>query len=111
MTNKSTELKGKGVLLNEAIEYSKGAIVSKTIIEKKTGTITLFSFDEGQNLSEHTVSFDALVQIIDGEDEIIINKRSHILKTGQMIIMPANISHAVNAKKKFKMLLTMIKDK
>ena len=111
MTSKSAELKGKGVLLNEAIEYSKGSIVSKTIIEKKTGTITLFSFDEGQNLSEHTVPFDALVQIIDGEGEIIINKRSHILKTGQMIIMPANIPHAVNAKKKFKMLLTMIKDK
>ncbi|MGB2763251.1 MAG: cupin domain-containing protein [Candidatus Aminicenantaceae bacterium] len=111
MTNKSTELKGKGILLNEAIEYSKGSIVSKTIIEKKTGTITLFSFDEGQNLSEHKAPFDALVFIIDGEGEIIINKRSHILKTGQMIIMPANIPHAVNAKKKFKMLLTMIKDK
>lgn len=110
MAIKSTEFLEKGLLLNKAIEYSKGSVVSKTIIEKKTGTITLFAFDEAQNLSEHTAPFDALVLVIEGEGEIIINKRPHILKSGQMIIMPANISHAVNAKKKFKMLLTMIKD-
>jgi len=110
MAIKSTEFLEKGLSLNKAIEYSKGSVVSKTIIEKKTGTITLFAFDESQNLSEHTAPFDALVLVIEGEGEIIINKRPHILKSGQMIIMPANIPHAVNAKKKFKMLLTMIKD-
>lgn len=110
MTIKSTEFLEKGLLLNNAIDYSKDSIVSKTIIEKKKGTITLFAFDKAQNLSEHTAPFDALVFIVDGEGEIIINKRTHILKPGQMIIMPANIPHAVNAKKKFKMLLIMIKD-
>jgi len=110
MTIKSTEFLEQGLLLNKTIEYSKGSIVSKIIIEKKTGTITLFAFDEEQNLSEHTAPFDALVLVIEGEGEIIINNRSHILKSGQMIIMPANVPHAVNAKKKFKMLLTMIKD-
>lgn len=110
MTIKSTEFLEKGLLLNDTIEYSKSSIVSKTIIEKKTGTVTLFAFDKEQNLSEHTAPFDAMVLVIEGEGEIIINKRSYILKSGQMIIMPANIPHAVNAKKKFKMLLTLIKD-
>lgn len=110
MTVKSKEFIETGLFLSKAIEYSKSSIVSKTIMEKKTGTITLFAFDGAQNLSEHTAPFDALVYIIDGEAEIIINKKSHVLKSGQMIIMPANIPHAVQAKNKFKMLLIMIKD-
>lgn len=96
--------------LKESIEYSKGAVVSKTIIDKKTGTVTLFAFDEGQKLSEHTAPFDAIVQVLDGEAEIIINKASFLLDQNETIIMPANIPHAVNAVKRFKMLLTMIKE-
>lgn len=110
MTVKSVELLKEGLLLKDAIKYADGSIVSKTIVEKKTGTITLFAFDEAQNLSEHTAPFDALVLIVDGECEVVIDKKSYILRSGQMIIMPANIPHAVNAKKKFKMLLIMIKD-
>lgn len=110
MSIKNPEFLEKGLTLNTAIEYSQGSIVSKTILEKKTGTITLFAFDEGQNLSEHTAPFDALVLIVEGEGEIIIDKKSIDLGSGQMIIMPANIPHAVNAKKRFKMLLIMIKE-
>ena len=95
---------------SESIEYSKGSVVSKTIIDKKSGTVTLFAFDEGQKLSEHTAPFDAMVQLLDGEAEIIINKKPFILTQNEIIIMPANIPHAVNAVKKFKMLLTMIKE-
>ena len=110
MSIKSEEFLGKAMTLDKTVEYSKGSIVSKTIVEKKTGTVTLFAFDEGQNLSEHTAPFDAIVQIIEGEGEIIINNESHDVNKGEMIIMPANIPHAVNAKKQFKMLLIMIKE-
>jgi quercetin dioxygenase-like cupin family protein len=94
---------------DNSVEYSKGAIVSKTLVRKNTGTITLFSFDSGQSLSEHTAPFDALIQIMDGNAEIIIDKKTYQLKVGESIIMPANIPHAVNAHVRFKMLLTMIK--
>jgi quercetin dioxygenase-like cupin family protein len=109
MTINSNEFVEKALLLSNTIEYAKDSIVSKTIIEKNTGTVTLFAFDKGQNLSEHTVPFDAMVLIIDGEGEVMINKKSHTVSSGQMIIMPANIPHAVNARKRFKMLLIMIK--
>jgi quercetin dioxygenase-like cupin family protein len=101
---------GKPIVLKEFIEYSRDAVVSKTILERKSGTLTLFAFDQGQKLSEHSAPFDAAAQIIDGEAEIIIDKISHLLSEGKMIIMPANIPHAVNAKAKFKMLLTMMKE-
>lgn len=91
-------------------EYSENGIVSKRVLEKKTGNITLFAFDEGQKLSEHTAPFDAMVQVIEGEGEIVINGKPFSLFAGQSIIMPANIPHAVNAVSKFKMLLTMIKE-
>lgn len=94
----------------KSIEYSRGSIVSKQIIRKNIGTITLFAFDEGQSLSEHTTSFDALLQIIDGEAEITIDKKIYIVQDGEMIILPANIPHSVNASKQFKMILTMIKE-
>ncbi len=110
MSIKNEEFLEKAMALDKTVEYSKGSIVSKTIVEKKTGTVTLFAFDEGQNLSEHTAPFDAIVQIIEGEGEIIINNESHDVNKGEMIIMPANIPHAVNAKKQFKMLLIMIKE-
>jgi quercetin dioxygenase-like cupin family protein len=93
----------------ELVSYQTDAVVSKTLIARPTGTVTLFSFDQGQGLSEHTAPFDAMVEILDGEAEIIIDGQSHILQEGEMIIMPAGHPHALNAIKKFKMLLTMIK--
>ncbi len=89
--------------------YQMGAVVSRTIIDKKTGTVTLFSFDEGQGLSEHTAPFDALVNVLDGEAEISIAGTPFRLREGEMIIMPANQPHALKAVKRFKMLLTMIR--
>jgi len=91
------------------VDYQKEAVVSKTIIEKKTGTVTLFAFDQGQGLSEHTTPFDALVQVLDGEVEIKISGIPFHLKQGEIIIMPADEPHALSAVKSFKMLLTMIK--
>jgi len=91
------------------VEYQKAAIVSRTLIDEEAGTITLFAFDEGQKLSEHTAPFDALVYIIDGEAEISIEKKPSRLKAGDMIIMPANKPHALRAIKMYKMLLIMIR--
>jgi len=95
--------------LVDMVNYQGESIVSKTIIEKKTGTVTLFAFDQGQGLSEHTAPFDALVQVLDGEVEIKISGKPYNLKQGEMIIMPADEPHALKAVKRFKMLLTMIK--
>jgi quercetin dioxygenase-like cupin family protein len=106
-TNEFT--KSKVFSFNESIEYSDGGIVSKTVLKKQTGNISLFSFDKGEALSEHTAPFDAMIQVVDGRGEIIIGGKSFILETGQNIIMPANITHAVKALEKFKMVLTMIK--
>jgi quercetin dioxygenase-like cupin family protein len=95
--------------LIDIVDYQKSAVVSKTIIEKKTGTVTLFAFDHGQGLSEHKAPFDALVQVLDGEVEIKISGKPFCLKQGDIIIMPANEPHALKAVKSFKMLLTMIR--
>ncbi len=95
--------------LVDMVNYQKETVVSKTIIEKKTGTVTLFAFDQEQGLSEHTAPFDALVQVLDGEVEIKISGNPFHLKQGEMIIMPANKPHALKAVRQFKMLLTMIK--
>ena len=95
--------------LKENIEYSHGSVVSKILKENRAGTITLFAFDAGQGLSEHSAPFDAVVQVIEGEGLFIIGGEEHDLKTGQMIIMPANVPHAVRAVKRFKMLLTMLR--
>ncbi|MDI6721885.1 MAG: cupin domain-containing protein [Candidatus Aenigmarchaeota archaeon] len=95
--------------LSKTIGYKKGSVVSREIIRKKTGNMTLFAFDEGQQLSEHTAPFDAMVQVIDGEAQISISGKPIMLKKGEMIVMPANKPHALKAKKKFKMVLTMIK--
>lgn len=101
----------KGTIFNpvEISEYSSGGIISHQILAKEIGNITLFTFDKGQKLSEHSTPFDALVQVLDGEVEINIDKKPLILKKGEMVIMPANIPHSVNAITKFKMILTMIK--
>lgn len=96
--------------LKDSIDYSPDAIVSKVITKNKNGTTTLFAFDKGQNLSEHTTPFDAITIILDGTCEISIAGKPHTLSAGQMIIMPANIPHALEATEAFKMLLVMIKE-
>jgi quercetin dioxygenase-like cupin family protein len=94
----------------EFIEYSNGSVVSKQIIKKDTGTITLFAFDKDQPLSEHTAPFDAFVQVVDGKGEFVIDGKPVIVSRDEFIILPANIRHAVNAVEKFKMLIIMIKE-
>jgi quercetin dioxygenase-like cupin family protein len=91
------------------VDYSEGGIVSKRVIDRPTGNVSLFAFDKGQRLSEHTAPFDAMVQVVEGQAEIVINGNPYKVDAGESIIMPANIRHAVNAVEKFKMVLTMIK--
>ena len=93
----------------DLIEYQEGSVVSRTIIDQKTGTLTLFAFAAGQGLSEHTAPFDALVYLLDGEAEITIAGQRHRLSEKDMIIMPANKPHALKAIENFKMLLVMIR--
>ena len=100
---------GNKFRFTECADYSTDGIVSKRILDRPVGTITLFAFDKGQRLSEHSAPFDAMVQVVDGTAEIIINKVPFSLVAGDSIIMPANIPHAVNATGQFKMVLTMIK--
>jgi quercetin dioxygenase-like cupin family protein len=95
--------------LKELVSYQVGSVVSRQITKADAGNVTLFSFDAGQELSEHTAPFDALVHIVEGQAEIIISGKSFQLKSGQAIIMPANDPHAVKATSQFKMLLTMIR--
>lgn len=109
MNDKSELTKEVPVDLKNHISYADGSVVSKTLVNKKTGTLTLFAFDAGQGLSEHTAPFDAVVQILDGQAEITIGGRKVNAQTGELIIMPANIPHALHAPQKFKMLLTMIR--
>jgi quercetin dioxygenase-like cupin family protein len=92
-----------------SVEYSDNATVSKMVLRKETGSITLFAFDKGQSLSEHSAPFDAYVLVTDGTGTIIINRQPHELKKGEFIVMPANIPHAVQATDKFKMMLVMIR--
>ena len=105
----------KGVALGEAINllnlagYADGAVVSRTVIDKPVGTITAFSFDAGEGLSEHTAPYDAFVQVLDGEAEVNINGVAHKVAAGEIIIMPANIPHSLRAVQRFKMLLVMIR--
>jgi quercetin dioxygenase-like cupin family protein len=97
------------VQLSSLVAFQSGSIVSREIIKKPSGTVTLFAFDEGQGLSEHTAPFDAMVQAVEGEVEITISGKSHVLNAGDMIVMPAGKPHALKALKKFKMLLVMIR--
>ena len=107
---KGTEkLEAQALQMADLVNYQDGAVVSRTVIDKKTGTVTLFAFDEDQGLSEHTTPFDALVCIIDGEAEVIISGKALRLKEGEMVIMPANHPHALKAITQFKMLLIMIR--
>jgi len=103
--------KGKIFSYNESINYAEKAIVSKHILKKETGNISLFAFDKDEGLSEHTAPFDAVVFIVDGKADIKIDGVSNILEAGENIIMPANVPHALIAVEKFKMVLTMLKNK
>ena len=93
----------------DLVAYQDGSIVSKVIVKQKAGNVTLFAFDAGQELSEHTAPFDALVQIVDGEADITLDGETHRVASGAAIVLPANIPHALAAPEPFKMLLTMIK--
>src|SRR5512136_2962639 len=103
----STAPKSEVLKIADLASYQEGAIVSRQITKEEAGNVTLFAFDQGQELSEHTAPFDALVHLLDGEAEIRISGRSYNLKAGDAIIMPANEPHALKAIRKFKMLLTM----
>ncbi|MBE0480831.1 MAG: cupin domain-containing protein [Dehalococcoidia bacterium] len=102
-------LAGQAVKLADLVEYQTGAVVSRTIIDKAAGTCTLFAFDRGQGLSEHTAPFDALVFLLDGEAEITISGKGIHARQGDMVIMPANQPHALRAIERFKMMLVMIR--
>jgi quercetin dioxygenase-like cupin family protein len=103
------ELEAQVLHLAELVQYGDGAVVSRTIIKQPTGTLTLFAFDKGQELSEHTAPFAATVQVLEGSVLLIIGGKEITAKSGETVIMPANIPHAVKAVEKFKMLLTMIR--
>jgi quercetin dioxygenase-like cupin family protein len=99
----------EAVRLVNLVEYKEDSVVSRMLLNKKSGTVTLFAFDDGQGLSEHTAPFDALVHILDGEAEITISGRKALVKKGEIVIMPANEPHSLQSVKKFKMMLIMIK--
>lgn len=101
--------KGQVFVPATSVEYADGSVVSREILRNNAGTLTLFAFDAGQGLSEHTAPFDATVTILDGEAEILLDGVPHRVAAGEMLIMPAGVPHALNAKVRFKMLLTMIR--
>ena len=105
----SEELKARKLRVEDLVEYQEGAVVSKEVIRKGTGTVTLFAFDKGEGLSEHTAPFDAMVQVIDGKAEIVISGNKNVLEKGEMIIMPASEPHSLRALERFKMILTMVR--
>ena len=103
------DLQAQALKMADLVDYQKGSVVSRTVIDKKVGTITLFAFDQGQGLSEHTAPYDAFVYIMDGEAEITIDGKVHVAVAGDMVIMPANKPHALRAVKRYKMLLVMVR--
>ncbi len=107
---KREDLKGKVIVLKDLVSYADGAVASRMVISRKAGNITIFSFDENEGLSEHTAPFDALVTILEGECEVWVAGQTFPMKTGETIIFPANVPHALSAITKFKMSLTMIKE-
>ncbi len=106
----ANEYLAEGLETEKLVDYQQGTVVSKTLIKKENGTVTLFAFSKGEKLSEHTAPFDALVNVLDGEAEITIAGKPYRVKKGEMIIMPADIPHALAAAENFKMLLVMIKN-
>jgi quercetin dioxygenase-like cupin family protein len=109
MAEEKESLMAQALGLAELVSYQEGSVVSRTLLDKKAGTITVFAFAGGEGLSEHTAPFDAFVQIIDGTAEITVDGVLHTVRAGQMIIMPANKPHALRAVQQFKMLLVMIR--
>jgi quercetin dioxygenase-like cupin family protein len=107
---KREELIGKVLVTNDLLQYQEGTVASRMIVLKKAGTITLFSFDKGEGLYEHSAPYDAILTVTDGVAEVSIAGRPFTVRTGEMIIMPANIPHALQAKQRFKMTLTMVKE-
>jgi quercetin dioxygenase-like cupin family protein len=107
--NQKEELLGKVTKLKDLADYQEHSVVSREIIGKASGTMTVFAFDQGEGLSEHTAPFDAAVYILDGEAEILIEGKPHSVKEGEMIIMPANKPHALKAITRYKMLLVLIR--
>ena len=108
----STEIKfapAQAMSVGRLVDYQSGSIVSREIVKGATGRVTLFAFDEGEGLSEHTSPFNALVQIIEGEAEITVSGQPHHVKAGELILMPAQQPHALKALQRFKMVLTMIR--
>ena len=103
------DIRGEARSLSGLVEYQEGAVVSRTLLKKERGSVTLFAFDQGQELSEHTVPHDALVCLVDGEAEITVAGVPHGLSQGDTILMPGGQPHAVRATGRFKMLLTMIR--
>lgn len=101
--------KAKAIRLVDYVSYAGGSVVSKTLLDRKTGTLTLFAFDAGQGLSEHTAPFDAVVEILDGRALLTIGGEDVTAATGDLVIMPAHVPHAVRAEERFKMLLTMVR--
>ncbi len=107
---KREELVGKVLVTNDLLKFQDGTVASRMIVFKKTGTITLFAFDAGEGLSEHSAPFDAILTVTDGTAEVSIAAKPFTVRSGEMIILPANIPHAVQAKQRFKMTLTMIRE-
>lgn len=107
---KREDLIGKVLVTNDLVQYQEGTVASRMIVFKKTGTITLFSFDKGEGLSEHSAPFDAVLTVTDGEAEITLAGKPFAVRAGEMIILPANVPHGVQARKRFKMTLTMIRE-
>lgn len=106
---KETFPKSSVLVIKDMIEYSDGGVISKQVLKNDAGNITLFSFDLGQGLSEHTAPFDALVQILDGQAEVVLDGKAIVLKEGESVIMPAGVKHSLQALSRFKMLLTMVR--
>lgn len=107
----ATDLTAAPAELAGLVDYSDGSVVSRTLLKRGAGTLTLFAFDQGQGLSEHTAPFDAFVLIVDGRAELTIGGKKHTLASGRTIVMPADVPHAVHAAERFKMLLVMIREK
>jgi quercetin dioxygenase-like cupin family protein len=106
----NTDKRGQLIGLASSVDFADDAIISKTLLDKKAGTLTLFSFDQGQGLSEHVSPYDATVIVTEGEATLVIGGKPLNVQTGEMVIMPANVPHSVQANKRFKMLLVMIRE-
>ncbi|MDW5563589.1 MAG: cupin domain-containing protein [Methanomassiliicoccus sp.] len=107
---KYDDLHSKVFLLKDLISYQEGTVASRMIVNKKAGTITVFSFDEGEGLSEHTAPYDAVLTVVEGESEVWVGGQVHQVKEGETIVLPANVPHALKAVRRFKMVLTMIRE-